>query len=202
MRAVGGGVRRDDELELVGGIVEREQVLEPPLDHRLLVVGGDDHAHDRLDLGPPHATRAQPRERGGNERVAEVRPEQCGEARPEEDFERDHDRRWYGSGTPEDGVQLERPDGATGVPPVVRLESPPDRRPRCVRRRYESLQRELHQLHRMGAVLGANVLEAGGCEQLDETPLVVVALVPEPAVVDEIDRPERERDRTGRRSAP
>ena len=38
VRAVGRGVRGDDDLELLGGIVEREQVLEPPLDHRLLVV--------------------------------------------------------------------------------------------------------------------------------------------------------------------
>ena len=49
---IGGRVGGDDELELVGRIVEREQVLEPPLDHRLLVVGGDDHRHVRLDRLP------------------------------------------------------------------------------------------------------------------------------------------------------
>ena len=45
---VGRRVRGDDDLELLGRVVEREQVLEPPLDHRLLVVGGDDHGHRRL----------------------------------------------------------------------------------------------------------------------------------------------------------
>ena len=55
VRAVGGGVRGDDELELVGRIVEREQVLEPALDHRLLVVRGDDDGHRRLDRVSTHA---------------------------------------------------------------------------------------------------------------------------------------------------
>ena len=55
VRPVVRRVRGDDELQLVRGVVEREQVLEPPLDHRLLVVGGDDHGHGRLDR--PAATR-------------------------------------------------------------------------------------------------------------------------------------------------
>ena len=54
VRPVGRRVGGDDELELVGRVVEREQVLEPSLDHRLLVVRGDDHGHRRLDARLPH----------------------------------------------------------------------------------------------------------------------------------------------------
>src|ERR687898_621822 len=93
--------------------------------------------------------------------------------------------RWYGSGAAEDGVQLQRTQSAAGVPPVAGLESPPDRRPRLARRRHEPLECELRELDRVRAVLGPDVLEADGVEQLDEPPLVVVALVPEPAVVHE-----------------
>ncbi len=64
VRPVVRGVRGDDELQLVRGVVEREQVLEPPLDHRLLVVGGDDHGHGRLDWLRRHPPRAHPGERG------------------------------------------------------------------------------------------------------------------------------------------
>ena len=63
VRAVGRGVGGDDDLELVGRVVEREQVLEPALDHRLLVVGGDDHGHVRLDRLLADAPRADARER-------------------------------------------------------------------------------------------------------------------------------------------
>ena len=42
---VGGGIRGDHDLEPVGRVVEREQVLEAALDHGLLVVRGDDHRH-------------------------------------------------------------------------------------------------------------------------------------------------------------
>ena len=48
VRPVGRGVRGDDDLEAVGRVVEREEVLEATLDHRLLVVGGDDDADRRL----------------------------------------------------------------------------------------------------------------------------------------------------------
>jgi hypothetical protein len=48
VRAIRRCVRRDDDLQSVGWIVEREQVVEPPLDHRLLVVRGNDHRHSRL----------------------------------------------------------------------------------------------------------------------------------------------------------
>ena len=72
-------------LELVGRVVEREQVLEPPLDHRLLVVGGDDHGHLRLDRLLADAPRANARECGGRERVDGVRPEERAEREPEEE---------------------------------------------------------------------------------------------------------------------
>jgi hypothetical protein len=43
--AVRRSVRRDQDLEPLGRIVQREQVLEPPFDHVLLVVRGHDQAH-------------------------------------------------------------------------------------------------------------------------------------------------------------
>ncbi len=55
-RRVGG----DDELEPLARIVEREQVLEPPRDHRLLVVGGDDHGHGRRRRRREHPAQAAP----------------------------------------------------------------------------------------------------------------------------------------------
>ena len=49
-----GGVRRrigdDDDPETVRGVVEREQVLEPPPDHGLLVVRRHDEGDGRLDV--------------------------------------------------------------------------------------------------------------------------------------------------------
>ena len=44
-------------------VVEREQVLDPPRDHRLLVVGRDDHRDGRLDVTRP-ARGAAPASRG------------------------------------------------------------------------------------------------------------------------------------------
>ena len=54
------------------GIVEREQVLEPPLDHGLLVVGGDDHGHGRLDVGSA-APAARRRRASGRRRAGTAR---------------------------------------------------------------------------------------------------------------------------------
>ena len=90
VRAVGRGVGGDDDLEPVGRIVEREQVLEPPLDHGLLVVGGDDHRHVGLDRLLAHAPRADTCERRRRERVDGVRPEERSEREPEEELEHQH----------------------------------------------------------------------------------------------------------------
>ena len=90
VRAVGRSVGGDDELELLGGIVEREQVLEPPLDHGLLVVGGDDHRHRRLDRLGSHRPRPHAREQADDERVERVRPDERAEREPEDDLDRDH----------------------------------------------------------------------------------------------------------------
>ena len=78
-----GAVRRDDDLELLGGIVELEQVLEPPADHVLLVVRGDDQAHGRRDLLLAHLTRAQTAQTGGRDGITDVRPREPAETRPE-----------------------------------------------------------------------------------------------------------------------
>ena len=79
-RAVGG----DDDLDALGRVVEREQVLQATCDHALLVVRGDD---DR-DLGrlvlPADRPRPETRERGRRERVARVRPGERAGADPEE----------------------------------------------------------------------------------------------------------------------
>ena len=90
VRPVGRRIRGDDELELLGGVVEREQVLEPPLDDRLLVVRGDDHADRRLDCVAAHATSPQARERRGSDGVAHMRPEERAHRGPEDDLHRDH----------------------------------------------------------------------------------------------------------------
>ena len=90
VRAVGRGVGGDDDLELVGRIVEREQVLEPPLDHRLLVVGGDDHGHVRLDRLLADAPRANARECGGAERVDACVHSERAQREPEEELEHQH----------------------------------------------------------------------------------------------------------------
>ena len=48
VRPVGRRVGGDDDLQAIRRVVERQQVVEPPLDHGLLVVGGDDDADRRL----------------------------------------------------------------------------------------------------------------------------------------------------------
>jgi hypothetical protein len=91
MRRVGGRIRGDDDLQLPGRVVEGEDVLELAGDHVLLVVGRDDQADRRQDRGAPRRARMQARERGDGGRVAEVRPDQRGQARPEDDLDRqDH----------------------------------------------------------------------------------------------------------------
>jgi len=90
VRAIGRGVGGDDDFQPLARVVERQQVLEPPLDDRLLIVSGDDHADRRLDLGPAHAPLPQPRERGGGERVGEVRPREPCEREPKDELEDQH----------------------------------------------------------------------------------------------------------------
>src|SRR6266536_3739750 len=98
VRTVVGGIGCDDDLELVRGIVEREQVLEPPLDHVLLVVSGDDQADAWRLVALAHATVEQPRPEGRDERVAEMGPDKQPERDPEEHNEHDHGRSAYGAG--------------------------------------------------------------------------------------------------------
>ena len=91
VRAVARGVGGDDQLELLRRIVEREQVLEPPLDHALLVVGGDDHGDRRLARGVlRHTALAHPGKRAGRERIADVRPGERAERAPEERLRQRH----------------------------------------------------------------------------------------------------------------
>ena len=90
---VGGGVGGDDELEQLRRIVERAEVLEPPLDRVLLVVGGHDHRDGRevrvVESDAPRADASGQRDRG---RVEHVRPRERGKRAPEEDDGRDHGR--------------------------------------------------------------------------------------------------------------
>ena len=58
---VGRRVGGDDDLDLLLGVVEREQVLEPALDHVLLVVGGDDHGDRRQRAALAHRPRPDAR---------------------------------------------------------------------------------------------------------------------------------------------
>ena len=88
--AIGGRVRGDEDRELLGRIVEREQVLEPPLDHRLLVVGRDDHGHLRLvrAVGVDRPW-TDTRDRGHRGRVTDVCPGKRAERAPEERLQTD-----------------------------------------------------------------------------------------------------------------
>src|SRR5262249_19472559 len=91
VRAVGRGVGGDHELELVSRVVELEQVLDALLDHVFLVVRRHDHRHRRLDLGLVHRPGAHAPQRRRGHRVADVRPREAAEARPEDRLQ-DHRR--------------------------------------------------------------------------------------------------------------
>ncbi len=93
VRAVGRAVGDDEDLELLGRVVEREQVLEPRRDHVLLVVRGDDHRDARRDVRLAHGARPDAREQRRRERIAHVRPDDAGEARPEQHPHDDHRRK-------------------------------------------------------------------------------------------------------------
>ena len=93
VRAVARGVRGDDDLDPVSRVVEREEVVEPALDHRLLVVGGDDDADGRLGrrvLRDPPLAHARERSRG--ERIPDVRPRERRRRAPEERLRHGHRR--------------------------------------------------------------------------------------------------------------
>ena len=98
VRAVGRAVGGDDELELVGRVVELEQVLDAAADHVLLVVRGDDQRDRRLDLLLAHGPLAHAPQRRRGDRIADVRPGQSGRARPEDRLQdhRHEATRWSG----------------------------------------------------------------------------------------------------------
>ena len=88
VRAVARRVGGDHDLELLGRVVELEQVLEPALDHRLLVVGGDDHGHRRLRRGvPAHAPRPRSRSELRRRRIGDVRPRERSQRAPEQSLQ-------------------------------------------------------------------------------------------------------------------
>ena len=97
--AVARRVRGDNDLEPVGGIVEREQVLQAPLDHGLLVVGGDDHRHRRGRLLRANGPAADVRRGGRGERIHGVRPGERRERDPEHDLDGDHVTPWSSRST-------------------------------------------------------------------------------------------------------
>ncbi len=66
VRAIGRAVRRNQDLELVGGIVEAQRVVELLGDHVLLVVGGDDHRHGRRRRCPQDRPRPDARDTRNN----------------------------------------------------------------------------------------------------------------------------------------
>ena len=83
VREVRRPVGRDDDLEPVLRVVERERVLDPPANDRLLVVRGDDERDRRRLVGLAHRARTKARERSHRERVARVRPREGLERAPE-----------------------------------------------------------------------------------------------------------------------
>ena len=80
---VGRAVRRDDDLELLLRVVERERVLDAPADHRLLVVGRDDERDRRRSVGLADRPGPDAREDAHRERIAGVRPGEGTERAPE-----------------------------------------------------------------------------------------------------------------------
>ncbi len=77
--AVGRGVGADDDLQLLGRVVEGEQVLDPSCDHRLLVVGRDDHGHRGLDVSLLDTARCEARKHRRAGRVGDMGPYQRGQ---------------------------------------------------------------------------------------------------------------------------
>ena len=75
---------------LLGGIVEREQVVEPTGDDRLLVVCGYHDGDGGLDRPRLDAARAHTCERIGRERVEQVRPEERAQGEPEKRLDQEH----------------------------------------------------------------------------------------------------------------
>jgi hypothetical protein len=88
--AVGGAVGGNQDLELGRRVVERQQVLQPARDHRLLVVGGDDDAHGRFHVALVHPAGMGPRQQGGEQRVAGMGPDERAQGDPEHRFEHNH----------------------------------------------------------------------------------------------------------------
>ena len=65
-------------------VVEREQVLDPPLDHGLLVVGGDDHRTTARRASVRATGRGRSARRQRDDRgVGDVRPDERAERAPE-----------------------------------------------------------------------------------------------------------------------
>ena len=81
--------RSDDDRESIRWIVEREEILEPAVDHAFLVVGCDDERDAWLLVPFAHGPAAQPREPGGRERVRNLGPRERAKTRPEQHL-RDH----------------------------------------------------------------------------------------------------------------
>ena len=90
LRTVARRIGGDDDLAASARVVECEQVLESARDHRLLVVGGDDHGDRRLDVRRADAPRRDPREAGRRGRVEHVGPGERGERDPEDDVQGEH----------------------------------------------------------------------------------------------------------------
>ena len=84
-------VRDDHDLELVGRIVEGEQVLEAALDHERFIVGGDHERHGRLDVTQTDGSRPKASQPCDRQRVAHMRPAERSDGSPEE-RSRDHGR--------------------------------------------------------------------------------------------------------------
>ena len=78
------GVGSDDDLDQLRRIVELKQVLQPALDHGLLVVRGDDDADGRHGAPLAHGSRPHAGEQSRSGGVADVRPGERAERAPED----------------------------------------------------------------------------------------------------------------------
>ena len=89
VRAVGGRIGGDDDLEMLGRIVEGQQVLDSPLDHGLLIVRRDDNRYERHRArNLPYRARTVSGPSLGRRRVEDVRPRERRQRAKEQSLDR------------------------------------------------------------------------------------------------------------------
>ena len=93
VRAIVRRIRRNEDPQLLRRVVETEQVVEPPLDHGLLVVGRDDDVDvGQIGIVLPHWARPKAGNGCSRSGIAEMGPGERTERAPEERLQHRHKR--------------------------------------------------------------------------------------------------------------